>query len=305
MNSYNKLDMVIDMLIVNLVISIIYLIVKIARKDYSRGIIMTIFMILAPIVGFLYLFISWFLYELYFKRRVEEISLEELSMSKDRIEILERSNIDQALNKVPIEEALIISDSKDTRRLLLDVFKDDREKYISSIYKATESEDGEVSHYAASAITDIIDKFKKRERFLEKQYMEDKKDDDIGEEYWEYLSDFLLNKVLSSVEQERYAEKLEKLIIDLESNIPHIVRGELYYRMVLILVDLKRFDRTKAIVTKAFKYRKNDLESYKAGMKLYYTNGETEELKHLVQDLMNSPVRIDRETLEFIRFYKI
>lgn len=303
-SSLSRLNIVIYILIANAVIAIAYLVARIIKKDHERGIIMSIFMILAPVVGVLYLFVSWAMFEIYFKRRAEEVNLEDLSMSKDKIEILKRNDIQQALNKVPIEEALIISDSKDTRRLLLDVFKDDREKYINSIYQATESEDGEVSHYAASAITDIIDKFKKKEKLLNTEYDKDKKDKEIGKEYWEYLSEFLMNKVLSPVEQERYARKLEMLIKKLEDNVMSVVTGELYYRMVLIFIALENLDRAELIVAKALKYKNKDLESYKAGLKLYYKKGEIEKLSRLVGELMDSPVRLDNETLEFIRFYK-
>lgn len=296
---------VIYLLILNIIISVIYLITGIIKKDYKRGFMMTVFMLLAPIVGPLYIAISWIIYRVYFKSRKGILSIEELSIRKDKIEVIVRDDIQSALNKVPMEEALIISDSRDTRRLLLDVLKEDRGQYINSIYRATDNEDSEVSHYAASAITDIMDKFKEKEKILSTKYNEDKNDEGIAETYWRYLSEFLMTKVLSSVEQDRYLKRLQDLTINLEADMPSVVTGELYYRIVVILIDLEKTEQAELWVNKALKNRKGDLDSYKAGLKFYYTTNETVKFRKLVEELMNSNVRLDRETLEFIRFYKL
>lgn len=296
---------VIYLLILNIIISVIYLIASIIKKDYKRGFMMTVFMLLAPIVGPLYIAISWIIYRVYFKSRKGILSIEELSIRKDKIEVIVRDDIQSALNKVPMEEALIISDRRDTRRLLLDVLKEDRDQYINSIYRATDNEDSEVSHYAASAITDIMDKFKEKEKILSTKYNEDKNDEGIAETYWRYLSEFLMTKVLSSVEQDRYLKRLQDLTINLEADMPSVVTGELYYRIVVILIDLEKTEQAELWVNKALENRKGDLDSYKAGLKFYYTTNETVKFRKLVEELVNSNVRLDRETLEFIRFYKL
>lgn len=298
------IDTVIYLLILNIIISVIYLITRIISKDYKRGFIMTVFMILTPGIGPLYLAVSWVMYKVYFRNRKGILSIEELSLRKDKIEVIVKDDIQFAINKVPMEEALIISDSRDTRRLLLDVLKEDRGQYINSIYKATENEDSEVSHYAASAITDIMDKFKKKEKTLSTMYNENKKDEKVAEIYWRYLSEFLMTNVLSSVEQGRYSKILEDLAIDIEQGMPSVVTGEMYYKIVVILIDLKKMDQAEIWVKKALQKRKGDLYSYKAGLKFYYETDKTVEFRMLVEELMDSSIRLDRETLEFIRFYK-
>lgn len=264
---------------------------------------MTLFIILTPPIGTIYLSVSWLIYQVYFKSRTGILSLEELSLSKDKIEITAKDDIKSAFNKVPLEEALIVSESKDTRKLILDILKEERGDYIKSIYDATDNKDSEVSHYAATAITDIIDKFKEKEKILRNKYTADSQNIDLAEIYWDYVSEFLMTKILSSVEQTRFINILEDFTLSLEKDMPKIVRAELYYRIVSVSIDLDRMIQAEMWVSKALNNRKNSLESYKAGLKFYYANGEHEKFKELLWTLKSSDVRLDRETLEMIRFY--
>jgi len=157
----NKVEIIVCILIANFIIALIYLFLKWIKKDLSCGIIMSIFMIICPLIGPLYLFFSWIIYEIYFKRRKIDVCIAELSLRKEKIDVISKPNMRSALNKVPLEEALIVSDKKSTRKLLLDVLREDSNGSLKTILKAIEHKDSEVSHYAASAISDIINEFKK------------------------------------------------------------------------------------------------------------------------------------------------
>ena len=299
----SSLEIVIYTIIINTIIAIIYLITRLMKRDYKRGSIMTLFIILTPPIGSIYLIVSWLIYILYFKNRTGILSIEELSLRKDKIEVIAKSDMRSAINKVPLEEALIVSEGKDTRRLMLDILKEERGDYAKSIYNATDNKDSEVSHYAATAITDIIDKFKDQEKVIRKQYNQDKYNIDIAEMYWDFLSDFLMMRVLSSVEQVRFLKMLEDLTLELEKNIPEAVRAELYYRIVSISIKEDRMVQAELWVNKALSNRKSSLASYKAGLEYYYKINELKKFKDLLESLKSSDIRLDNETLEMIRFY--
>lgn len=63
-----KLKIVIYIIIINTVISLMYLISRFIKKDYKRGVIMTLFIALTPPVGAIYLTVSWLMYIIYFKK---------------------------------------------------------------------------------------------------------------------------------------------------------------------------------------------------------------------------------------------
>lgn len=304
-NSFDeKATFILIILLFNATIAGVYLIWSFIKKDFKKGGMMTIFMLLAPVVGPFYLAASTLLYKIYFKKRKAILNIEELSFRKDKIELMVRDDIESALNKVPIEEALLVSGVHSTRRLLLNVLKEDTTRYVTSINKATYNEDSEVSHYAAAAITDIMNKFKQKEKVLRMNYEEDEENDVAGEMYWVHMSEFLKTNVLPRVEQERYLDLLELLTIQLEETNEAVVTSEMYYFLTNMNIALDRIEYGKLWVDKALKNKPEDLMSYKAGLEFYYESRQFEEYKKLLEKLMNSSIRLDHETLELVRFYQ-
>lgn len=300
----NQLKVIIYILLVNAFVALLYLLWNMYQKDYKKGAMMTIMMLVAPVVGPLYLGASALMYEVYFKRRKEILNIEELSFRKDKIELIARDDMESALNKVPIEEALLVSGVQSTRRLILNVLKDDTENYVHSINQATSNQDSEVSHYAATAITDIMNKFKQKEKILKENYEEDPTNEVAAEMYWNHIGEFLQTDVLPRVEQERYLTILEDFTLRFEEEFECFVTGQMYYLLTLLSMEVKKPAHAQMWVDKALTKRADDIYSYKAGLKYYYDSHKVENYKNLLKELMESDIRLDRETLELVRFYK-
>ena len=60
---------------------------------------------------------------------------------------------------VPIEEALLVNDTKTRRELIVDVLYANPEEYVTQLYKAKANPDTEVVHYAATALAEIQKEF--------------------------------------------------------------------------------------------------------------------------------------------------
>lgn len=299
----SKEEAVIFVLAINFIIALIHLIIRWKRKDLYCGIMMSIFIILCPIVGPLYLFLSWLVYGIYFKRRKSLISIEELSLRKEKIEVVAKPDMRSALDKVPLEEAFLVADRKSTRKLLLDVLREDSSSYLKSILKAVEHDDSEVSHYAASAVSDIISDFKIRVKELGEKYTGDKEDKKLCYEYLDYLYNFLSQEVLPIDEQRFYCGKFEELVKTMEECLPAEISGELYNKLVCTLLDLGENNKAKVWVIKTLTKYENDLGSYKAGLRYFYVNKNRREFLLLLEKLKNSDVHLDHEILEMVRFF--
>ncbi|MDF2881611.1 MAG: hypothetical protein K0R54_2168 [Clostridiaceae bacterium] len=299
----NKAQAIIYVLVINFIIALIYLFNKWIKKDLSCGIMMSIFMIICPLVGPAYLFFSWFVYKIYFKRRDSHISIDELSFRKDKIEVILKPDMRSAFNKVPLEEALIVSDKKSTRKLLLDVLREDSNDNLNTLLKALEHKDSEVSHYAASAISDTINEFKIKEKQLREKYNKDKGNIDLCNEYADYLYKYLSQKILSIPEQRLYCNLFEELIMTIEENLPLKITGELYNKLVCILLDLEENDKAKIWVEKALINKDDELDSYKAGLRYYYNNKDRSNFLLLMRRLKKSDVLLDHDILEMVRFF--
>lgn len=264
---------------------------------------MTLFILLAPVIAPLYLSISAIIYQVYFKNKKGIVNVDNLSVGKDKVEGIEKDNMASALNKVPIEEALLVSGVQNTRRLILNVLKDDTDSYVYSINQATSNPDSEVSHYAATAITDIMNRFKQKSKKLKSIYEKDPTNEVAAEAYWYHISEFLETDVLPRVEQERYFKKLEDLTIHLEEEMEWVITGEMYYRLTLASIAIKKVDHAQTWVEQALNKRPADLYSYKAGLKYYYESNKIDQYKDLLKELKESSIRLDYETLELVRFY--
>jgi hypothetical protein len=299
----DKIEIIILIIICNFIISFIYFIIKCIKRDAFRGLIMGIFMIVCPVIGPFYLFFSWLIYAIYFKRNNSKVSIEELSLNKEKINVILKPDINSALNKVPIEEALIISDNKSVRKLLLDVLREDSKSSAKSILKAVEHKDSEVSHYAASAISDIINEFKIKEKQFREDYYIDKENVELSRRYVDYLYDFLEQNILSTAEQKLYCGMFEQLIITMKSCLPEEITGELYNKLICVLLSLEENDRAGFWVYHALNNNGNELGSYKAGLRYYYINENRREFLLLIDNLKKSDIVLDHEMLEMVRFY--
>lgn len=147
-------------LAVNLLVTIGYAVwARVYRRLKKRSVIMrALVMLLCPVVGPVYYFLGWIFRLLFFYKPV---NLEDVLFSKNRESILVKAEEEKEMNLVPVEDALVATDKENMRELLLDVIKRDPQKSLYSISLALDSEDVELSHYAASIIQSELDKMRK------------------------------------------------------------------------------------------------------------------------------------------------
>lgn len=128
------------------------------REKFRSILLRALVMLLCPAVGPLYVFLSWLFFTTLFHKPV---NLEDVLIAKDQENLLINAEEDKERNLIPIEDALLINDKDDARALFLDVIKRDPKKSLYSISLALDSEDSELSHYAASIIQAELDKTRK------------------------------------------------------------------------------------------------------------------------------------------------
>lgn len=289
-------------LFVNLVIAIGNLIIRLILKDYARAFITTLIMIVAPVVGGTYIFSSWLFFTLFFKDKDYDINISELSMSKDRIKVILKPDADEALNIVPFEEAFLVSDHKSVRRLLLDALKQDRYSSMQQILQAVSHSDSEVAHYAASAISEIVDEFFSDEKEL-RANMYDTGQVEAIISYLDYVYSYLSKYILPKDEQRHFIVLFEEGIDFLKSKSSDSVDGALLLKVVELHIAQGNMEIAQKWVQQALDTRDEDLESYKAGLKYHYTNRDKTSFLGLLEQLKSSDLIMDYETVELVRFF--
>lgn len=149
----------IAVILLNALVVIAYRILMQFRSKERRGScnLKCVVMLLCPVVGICFFLFSWCYYRLFLHASVD---LADVIFSKERVKTYLKADENKESNFVPLEEAITVTDKESTRTLMMEVVRRDVSRSLSTIALALNSEDSEVSHYAASVLQDTLDKLR-------------------------------------------------------------------------------------------------------------------------------------------------
>lgn len=306
--------------ILNLVVSVIYLLYGIGiratihdkqeedvektdkRKENRRTyLIRFIVMVLCPIAGPLYFLFSYLISVTIFRQSVD---LEDVVFSKERIKARLKADEERERNIVPLEEALAVSDKKSVRMLMLNVIRGNVKESLETIMTALDSEDSETSHYAASVLRDELNEFRGN---IQKMYSEIKEEEDNETGCEEMLIDYMDmifgQKIFDQMEQRRFIMMMDEAGESLYSKNAARFTPERYESICLKLLELKEFEKVQKWCTRLEEQYPDELPAYTCRLKLYFTMNDREQFFGVLDELKQSRIVIDQETLELIRVF--
>lgn len=114
---------------------------------------------------------------------------------------------------VPLEEALIVNDPGDRRRLMLSMLTEDPDAYLAQLQAAKLNDDVEVAHYAATAVAQISKESDLKLQQLERAFKTDPSAQNLGA-YCDYLGTFLSSGLaegrVAQIQRQQYARLLAR-----------------------------------------------------------------------------------------------
>lgn len=293
------------MYLLNICLTAIYFLYKsVIKKNVKKALLLSVFMLVVPFVGMAFLIVSEMIYIVLYKGRDRVLSMEELSFSQKRTRMIISNDIKKEVDVVPIEEALRISDTMDKRQMFLEVLKrPDVEDYMEGILDAVNHEDAEVVHYAAAYITDTIAKYKEDERKLRK-LCEENCSLDILLTYLHFSKDMLDKHVFSEPEQKMYMDLFEyhlELLCDL---FPEKLEGHLISKAISYQEENgNKKDIISKWIHRAEGIMEQDVTAAKEVLKYYFEKKEQQLFKLCMDRLKKSPLILDSELIEWVRFF--
>ncbi len=293
-------------LVINFLIAAVYFLWNLLFKPREKTrsfIIKTIIMLLCPLAGACYLGVSYLLYALVYRGQAD---LEDVIFSKDRVRTFLRADEERERNMVPLEEAIAVTDKENLREYMMNVVRGDIEKSLASISLALDSEDSETSHYAASVLQDTLNDFRTT---VQKNYHDICEEQDVELRIshctmmLDYMDRVLKQKVFSDVEQ--------KALVSTMDIIGNILYVDDHRRMTsaqleaLALRCTEAGDYTNGEIwsERALYLFPNTLSSYTCALKYFFTVQNKERFFEVLEDLKQSDVVVDQETLELIRVF--
>lgn len=114
---------------------------------------------------------------------------------------------------VPLEEALIVNDPGDRRRLMLSMLTEDPDAYLAQLQAAKLNDDVEVAHYAATAVAQISKESDLKLQQLERAFKTDPSAQNLNA-YCDYLGTYLASGLaegrVAQIQHQQYARLLAR-----------------------------------------------------------------------------------------------
>ena len=290
-------------LIVNFIIALIYLIFHLIKKDVKKGLIVFFTFLVFPAVGILCMLFGELINLIIHQGREREVRYDELSFSKKRVRLVQDADVEKELNTVPLEEALILSGKNDRRQTLMNVLKrEDFNDYMENVYGAVSSSDAEVSHYAASFVTDTIAHYKAREQQL-RDRLERNDSGDNYTEYIKYTLEITESGLFTGPEQTHYVELLDSAVSGLYERIPSLLTDKTLTSLVQLWAEQENDEMVEKWMAVVIARSEHSLDCFKLYARYCYGKGDRESFMKLIDGIKYSAISLDHEALEWVRIF--
>lgn len=290
--------MLIWFLAANFLLAVLYAIIK---GIHRMGAGIALFFIFLPGFGFLIYYLPGLLRAFLEKAGIDREAILTHAFEIDRQP--EHPDVREALNVVPVEDAMAVSGNTEKRALLLKQLKKNLKENYKILLAAEQDKDSESSHYVAAAKMEIY-------RLQQTQWLECRRDYEQepgdSEKYHTAcaaLTEMLKSDALSAREQSAYRKHLCCMVqgqIDVTEG--EVSPGE-YEECLSSLVELGRYEDAE-LFWQRYADRMRSEASYQDMLKMFYEAGERQKFENILDDLRkNRQVRLSPKGLEQLRYW--
>lgn len=298
----SNLMLVCGILIGNTLIALLCLIWNIFYRKNKNYITHFIVMLLCPVVGPVFYLLAWLFYEFFFS---EPVDLADVIFSKDKVKSNVRAEEERESNLVSLEEAIEITNESELRELMMNVVRGDIQKFLSAISLALESDDTETAHYAASVLQDALNEFRITVERYRKQMSESGEEMPLyAQAALEYMDQVLQQKVFTDMEQINYVHVMDEIGETFYAGAREKMTSDQYEAISMRLLEIDDYETCRKWCERAREQFPNTLATYTCQLKLYFSNGQKDRFFQVIEELKQSSVVVDRETLELIRVFR-
>lgn len=281
------------LLAVNFIASVIFLLKN--REGKAGSALMFVLFLAVPIFGILMYYIPIWMFRALHGRNVYNI--EDLIYAGENESYVERPDVEKEMNVVPVKEALVVNDSIEKRKFILDIIKTDMGRNYKTILPALQDNDSETSHYAAAMAMEIQRRQHKAISGLEEKLAQG---EPVEEELLEAYRTYADNKVLTGKDMADIKERYIHLIKS--AGAEKTFGKEYYITLVDYLAEKGRFEEGIAILRAGIE-EKPDERFYDKLLELYYLMGRKDKFTDTIKEIRNSDTILSPERLERLRFW--
>ena len=264
------------------------------QERYCRVIIS----LTVPVFGLLSLIISDVM-----KGDPKEIDVVNKETNKAEFKFITTVDRQKERNTIPIEEILIVNDYLVKRKVLLDIFKGNPEKFTKELRKALKDPDTETSHYASAALMEINRKIMNSIIRLSRLIEEEPDNKEAVKEYLLLLDRYIKSGILDLGNKQKYQQEYIRYAKRLIERKDRDVPPTLYKSLVLNTYELGEEDSAFQLSEKFIDVFPESEEAYFTRMQICYQSGRADDLKITIETLKESSANLSREGLSTLRFF--
>lgn len=201
---------------------------------------------------------------------------------------------------VPLEEALIVNDPSDRRRLMLSMLTEDPDAYLAQLQAAKLNDDVEVAHYAATAVAQISKESDLKLQQLERAFKTDPSTENL-DAYCDYLGEYLASGLaegrVAQIQRQQYARLLARRCEREDGTALRI-------RYATALADAGELDEAEAVITQLVAEVPDDQEAWMLCLRLAVMRRDGEGVRQVIDAIDNQHVYLSAENREQLAFWR-
>lgn len=303
MDWQDHLWIVVPILIINTLIALVILIYGILNPKGRRCEFVTfsVLVLFCPVAMPIFLAATR-LIEMPSKRK--EVDMSDISFNKQREDIDAIPDYSTELNYVSLQDAMRLSSVSELRRLLINVMKYNPQMSLTSVAEAMNSPDTETSHFAASAIQDALSEFRATAQKLITEMQAYPEDVEINLMALEYIFHGLMLRIMTPIEHQSYVYTENTVAQNLFDHNVWFMTAEHYLWMTVLMIDIQDYEKAALWVNRAMTCRPDELDTYKARLRLHYARQNRSAFLDCISDFRASTIKADQEMLDLLRLYQ-
>lgn len=201
---------------------------------------------------------------------------------------------------VPLEEALIVNDPSDRRRLMLSMLTDDPDAYLAQLQAAKLNDDVEVAHYAATAVAQISKESDLKLQQLERAFKTDPSAQNL-DAYCDYLGEYLASGLAEGRVEQTQRQQYARL---LARRCEREDGAALRIRYATALADAGELDEAEAVITQLVAEVPDEQEAWMLCLRLAVMRRDGEAVQQVIDAIDNQHVYLSAENREKLAFWR-
>lgn len=235
-----------------------------------------------------------------FGEGLKESALESLRFNDDlhRSILVHESDADAGV--VPLEEALIVNDPAERRRLMLSMLTEEPDAYLAQLQAAKLNDDVEVAHYAATAVAQISKESDLKLQQLERAFKTDPSSHNL-DAYCDFLGAYLDSGLaegrVAQIQRQQYARLLARRCEREDGSALRI-------RYATALADAGEIDKAEDVASQLVIDASDEQDVWMLCLRLAVIRRDGQAVRRVIDAIDKQHVYLNAENRERLSFWR-